>query len=149
MKRPCLFVFLLALLAPGAHAALGQKFDAPAASAAGHTLLATRPAVIGGAYTVQDSLDASGRQIRQYVSLDGTVFAVAWSGQTHPDLQSLLGDYFPAFQQAQRNNRSGRNVLRGQVGSFVVHSYGRMGAFNGFAYDSTLLPAGVTPDQLK
>ncbi|KUM03244.1 DUF2844 domain-containing protein [Chromobacterium subtsugae] len=141
-------ILLLLLAAPLlARAELGQKLDAAQAASGGKQMTALAPA--GGAFSVQQSQDAAGRLIKQYAAADGTVFAVAWSGGSLPDLQQLLGSYFPAYRQAQLANRNGLNVMRGQVGSFVVSSHGRMGAFKGFAYDSALLPAGVTPDQLK
>ena len=38
--------------------------------------------------------------IREYVSLDGKVFAVAWKGPAHPDLSSILGDHFQDYKKA-------------------------------------------------
>ncbi|QEL55825.1 DUF2844 domain-containing protein [Chromobacterium paludis] len=148
MKPSFRITFLLALAVPAAHAALGQKLQTPVANRSSQAILAMRPAA-AAAYSVRLDVDEADRQIKQYAAADGTVFAVAWRGKSHPNLSQWLGDYFPAFQRAQRQNRSGLNVMRGQVGSFFVHSYGRMGAFQGLAYDAALLPAGVTPDQLK
>ncbi|ERE17892.1 DUF2844 domain-containing protein [Pseudogulbenkiania ferrooxidans] len=147
MIKPFSFAWLLLLLPGLAFAALGQRIDlSSSAPVAGRQLTA---AAIGAPYRVVQDQDAAGRVIRQFVAGDGTVFAVAWSGATLPDLQQLLGGYFPAFRQSQQGNRQGLNGMRGQVGSFVVQSSGRLGAFSGFAYDSALLPAGVTVDQLK
>lgn len=147
MIKPFSFAWLLLLLPGLAFAALGQRIDlSSSAPVAGRQLTA---AAIGAPYRVVQDQDAAGRVIRQFVAGDGTVFAVAWSGATLPDLQQLLGDYFPAFRQAQQSNRRGLNALQGGAGGFVVQSRGRLGAFSGFAYDSALLPAGVTVDQLK
>ncbi|WP_071116545.1 DUF2844 domain-containing protein [Chromobacterium sphagni] len=142
-------VLLLLLAVPAlACAELGQRLDsAPTATGSGRQMAALSPT--GGAFSVQQSQDAAGRLIKQYAASNGTVFAVAWSGSSQPDLQQLLGSYFPAYRQAQQSNRNGLNVMQGQVGSFIVRSHGRMGAFKGFAYDSALMPVGVTPDQLK
>ena len=148
MKAPSK-ILLLWLAAPLlAHAELGQKLDAAALAASGGRQMAMLTPS-SAAFSVQQSQDAAGRLIKEYAAADGTVFAVSWSGSSLPDLQQLLGSYFPAYRQAQLGNRNGLNVMRGQVGSFVVHSHGRMGAFKGFAYDSALMPAGVTPDQLR
>ncbi|POZ61590.1 DUF2844 domain-containing protein [Chromobacterium alticapitis] len=144
--KPSLCISLsLVLLAPACFAALGQRLETTGKV---QRALALKPAT-QSAFSVQASVDEAGRQIRQYLAVDGTVFAVAWSGRSQPDLPQLLGDYFPAFRQAQRNNRSGLNVMRGQVGTFAIHTYGRMGALQGMACDLALLPAGVTLDQLK
>ncbi|KJH68244.1 hypothetical protein B0T49_10385 [Chromobacterium violaceum] len=147
MIKPSSSAWLLLLLPGLVYAALGQRIDlSSSAPAAGRQQLAV---TTGAAYRVVQEQDAAGRVIRQYVAGDGTVFAVAWSGPTLPNLQQLLGDYFPAFRQSQQANRRGLNAMQGQVGSFVVQSRGRLGNFSGFAYDSALLPAGVAIDQLK
>ena len=147
MIKPSSSAWLLLLLPGLALAALGQRIDLSSSTpVAGRQLTA---AAIGAPYRVVQDQDAAGRVIRQYVAGDGTVFAVAWSGPTLPDLQQLLGDYFPAFRQAQQSNRRGLNSMQGQVGSFVVESRGRVGNFSGVAYDSALMPSGVTVEQLK
>ncbi|UTH72954.1 DUF2844 domain-containing protein [Chromobacterium sp. IIBBL 290-4] len=137
------WVFLFPTLA---HAALGLSPSAPA-SAGPQTTMPFSGA--SASYSVQTSQDATGCVIREYVAANGIVFAVSWKGKRLPDLKSLLAGYFPAYLQAQRQNGKGLNVLAEQVGNLVIHSYGRMGSFQGMAYDKTLLPAGVTPAQLK
>ncbi|AXE31133.1 hypothetical protein DK842_15305 [Chromobacterium phragmitis] len=146
MFKPFKSAWALALMPGLACAALGQKIDlSPSAPVAGRQMTA---APNGAPYRVVQDQDAAGRVIRQYVAADGTVFAVAWSGATLPNLQQLLGSYFQAYRQAQQANRHGLNVMRGTIGGMVVQTRGRVGDFAGFAYDAALVPAGVSPEQL-
>lgn len=150
MMRLRAMVLIAGLSLPAAAwAALGQNIGVPggAASAAGGSGRAMLAAP--GNYSVQQSQDAAGRVIKQYVAADGTVFAVSWSGKGAPDMQELLASYFPAYLKLQQTNRSGLNRLRGESSGFVVESQGRMGTFAGIAYDLALFPAGLTPAQLK
>ena len=74
------------------------------------------------------------------------MFAVAWQGPVLPDLQALLGSYFPAFTQSVQTTRAERSLgtpLSIQSTTLVVHSSGRMRNFSGYAYDPTLLPTGL------
>jgi hypothetical protein len=103
------------------------------------------------AYTLHEITAADGRVIREYVSAGGTVFAVAWEGPSLPDLSSLLGSYYSAFQQASPpaspNRRHGPLVV--QAGTLVVESGGRMRGFRGRAYVTDLIPANLSKDVIR
>ncbi|HUJ40819.1 MAG TPA: DUF2844 domain-containing protein [Candidatus Acidoferrales bacterium] len=100
-------------------------------------------------YTMHEITASGGRVIREYVSPSGTVFGVAWEGPTMPDLSSLLGSYFSAFQQAASASTRRRGPLYIRVGSLVVESVGHMRAFRGRAYVSDLIPAHVSKDVVR
>ncbi|VXC64530.1 conserved exported hypothetical protein [Burkholderia sp. 8Y] len=120
------------------HAATGAS-GASAASAASN-------------YTVRSTTLASGTVINEYVSSGGTVFGIAWRGPRVPDLATLLGSYFPQYQQAllaQRAARGGRGQVSVQDSGLVVHSGGHMGAFSGSAYLPQSLPAGVSASDIQ
>ena len=101
------------------------------------------------AYAVHEITATGGRVIREYVSPAGTVFAVVWEGPTMPDLSSLLGSYFAAFQQAAASSSRRHGPLYIHVGSLVVESGGRMRAFRGRAYVTDLIPANVDKDVIR
>ena len=105
--------------------------------------------VIIGVYAIHEDISESGR-IRQYVSSNGIVFAVAWNGVSHPDLANLLGSYYDDYNQVQRNmpRRPGNRhaLLRGN--RVVVEKWGHMRNLQGRAYAPTLLPIGVTTDEI-
>jgi hypothetical protein len=97
-------------------------------------------------YTVQETQLESRTVVREYATPAGQVFAVTWKGPVLPNLQTLLGGYFPAFEQetaqARQAGRQRSRVLL-QTPALVVQSSGRMGRFSGHAYAPDLVPAGV------
>ncbi|BBU26396.1 hypothetical protein BTHE68_01300 [Burkholderia sp. THE68] len=103
-------------------------------------------------YTVRSTTLASGTVINEYLSSEGVVFGIAWHGPRVPDLASLLGSYFPQYQQglkAQRAARGGRGPVSVQDSGLVVESSGHMGAFAGSAYLPQSLPAGVSASDIQ
>ena len=100
-------------------------------------------------YTVHELQGAGGQVIREYVSPDGTVFAVAWNGPQMPDLRQLFGAYFSVYQQAARAKHAGRGPLHIDQSDLVVHSGGHMRAFAGLAYVPQLVPQDVAIGELK
>lgn len=105
-----------------------------------------------GAYTVHEIKAATGIVVREYVSPDGTVFAVAWKGPAIPNLQQILGSYFQTFSdaaQAQRTAHRGRGALYIQQPELVVESTGHTRTFSGRAYDPTRLPQGVGANDIQ
>jgi Protein of unknown function (DUF2844) len=99
-------------------------------------------------YTVHEIQAPSGAVVREFASLAGTVFGVAWSGPTMPDLRQVLGPYFEQYlgATAQRNRRG--PVLVEQPG-LVVQSGGHLRAFVGKAYVPGAVPQGVAVDEIR
>lgn len=103
-------------------------------------------------YNVHEIQALSGIVVREYVSLSGNVFAVAWQGRSHPDLHQVLGasyDQFVQAVQAQRAQRHGRGPLLIQQPGLVVQLSGHMRALAGRAYLPQSLPAGVRPEEIR
>lgn len=134
------------------YAALGQKpstlagnASTPSAVATARRLSASAPAATS-LYTVQETQLENSTVVREYATPAGLVFAVTWQGPVLPNLQILLGNYFPALQQeitqAQQAGRQRTRVLM-QTPGLVVNSSGRMGHFKGHAYTPDQVPAGV------
>jgi hypothetical protein len=111
-----------------------------------------RTAQSSARYTVHELRSDGGPVIREYVSPAGRVFGVAWQTSTMPNLQQLLGSYYDQFRQAVTST-PGRFRRRGPVAielpGLVVQSGGHMRAYVGRAYDPTLLPSGVSADEIK
>ncbi|SAK84545.1 DUF2844 domain-containing protein [Caballeronia ptereochthonis] len=137
----------------------GEPMNAPQGATATSAKAVAHAATASGAsstsasdYTIRSTTLASGTVINEYLSAQGTVFGIAWKGPRVPDLASLLGSYFPQYQQglkAQRAARGGRGPVSVQDSGLVVESDGHMGAFAGRAYLPQSLPAGVSASDIQ
>ncbi|KXV15671.1 hypothetical protein CR51_02395 [Caballeronia megalochromosomata] len=141
----------------------GEPMSAPqGATSTSSTNAVARAAVASGAsnasskspsnYTVLSTTLASGTIVNEYLTAQGVVFGIAWHGPRVPDLASLLGSYFPQYQEglkAQRAARGGRGPVSVQGSGLVVESSGHMGAFAGSAYLPQSLPAGVSASDIQ
>ena len=103
-------------------------------------------------YTVHEIKAATGTVVREFVSPQGTVFAVAWHGPRIPDLRQVLGSYFEQYAQAaqaQSGVRAGRKPMTVNQTGLVVQVGGRVRAFTGRAYVPELLPTGVKIEEIQ
>ncbi len=142
-------IALLALLPFSAHAELGG--DVTSVQSDQSRLRAVRRATLSNGYTVHELQTDNGITIREYASTQGRIFAVSWQGPFMPDLQQLLGAYFPAFKTAAATRRA--SGLRGPVAvqqdDLIVQSGGHMRAFNGRAYIPSLIPPQVSIEEIQ
>jgi hypothetical protein len=140
-----------ALMPTAAHAALGAAPTAasPAPSAPSHLLAASRPAAITTPYSVQETHNADDVTVREYVLPDNVVFAVTWQGPVRPDMNLLLGSYFPNFAYPATSRPQGSGALIQANGDFRIESFGRKGRFFGKAWLPRLVPANVNVDDLQ
>jgi Protein of unknown function (DUF2844) len=101
------------------------------------------------AYTVEQISIPTGVTVNEYLSPDGTVFAVSWRGPRPPDLPQLLGSYFAEFQTAAASPQAQRGHLLVQTENLVVETSGHMRDLRGRAYLPALLPQGVSADEIQ
>jgi hypothetical protein len=94
-------------------------------------------------YRVHEIQLPSGTVMREFVGLDGKVFAVAWAGPTRPDLRQALGQYFDVYVSAPRSKFADRRHVLVQQGDLIVQAGGHMGALTGRAYLASAVPSGV------
>ncbi len=87
----------------------------------------------------------SGLTVRQYLDATGLVFAVGWEGPVLPDFARLLGNHYPAYDNALRTQRRGVLVQNANV---VLESGGMMRAFSGRAYLPAKLPHSLTAQDI-
>ncbi|RQS16017.1 DUF2844 domain-containing protein [Burkholderia sp. Bp9002] len=102
-------------------------------------------------YSIKETKLADGTAVREYISLAGSVFAIAWNGPRTPDLESLLGKYFAQYlkgAEAQYQAMPSLSFVVVKQPGLVVSTGGRIGAFSGRAWIPQALPAGVTPGNL-
>jgi hypothetical protein len=127
--------------------ALGSRIAQVDASSQANTVRLTRKQ----AYTERETRSGNGTIIREYISPAGTVFAVAWQGPFFPEMRDVLGAYFDEYvteSAVQRTEHPGHWSLDLHEPELVVQMGGHARAYFGRAYDPTLLPPGVSADEL-
>jgi hypothetical protein len=104
------------------------------------------------AYTTHE-ITAPGKTIvKEYVSPEGKVFAISWSGPFIPNMQQLLGTYSDRFVQAaklQRESQPGHRPVNIKQPDFVFQNGGHMRSYFGRAYLPAMVPQGVNVDALQ
>ena len=101
------------------------------------------------AFSVHEIQGSAGMVVREYASPEGKVFGLAWQGSGHPDMSQLLGTYFGQYERAIQNKRIGRGPILVQQSGLVVQTGGHARWFTGKAYVPSMVPGGVTQDQIK
>jgi hypothetical protein len=103
-----------------------------------------------GEYTLHETTLPNGTTVRQYLSADGVVFAVSWSGPFKPDLRQLLGAHFDTMVARQSGHvHAGKPLVSQQNADLVIESGGHPRSFRGRAYLPAALPAGMSPDTIE
>jgi hypothetical protein len=148
-----LTVFAFFLTQNDAHAALGEKYVKAEKEKLADSTASSSDINSSGKYFTVHITSEDAMTIKEYESkVDGTIFALTWKGLNHPDLSPLLGNHFEEYKQANktpapRKIRSSHRVI--QSGDLIVEKYGHMGAMQGRAYLKTLIPPGVTENDIK
>lgn len=102
-------------------------------------------------YAVHELRLADGSRVREYVGGTGMVFAVSWNTRFKPDLPDLLGNSFRSYANAtQEAARSGglQRQFRHQSTDLILQSNGHLNVYSGYAYRPSLLPPGMSLQQL-
>lgn len=136
-------------IVPRAGAALGGSADSVATDRKALSAV-RRTTTVGPVYTVQE-IASDATNVREYVSRDGIVFAIAWNGLLHPDLTTLLGSYAGEYQQAAQKTPRQMGQRRREVrgNRVIVEKWGHMRNLQGRAYVPALVPSGVAIDEIK
>jgi hypothetical protein len=109
---------------------------------------AAAPTYSTASYSVYESRDADGITVREYVLPNNLVFAVTWQGPVRPDMNALLGSYFPNFVSAGEERLRGTGTLVQRNGELQIESAGRPGHFFGSASLPRLMPADLRANNL-
>ncbi|HXW68426.1 MAG TPA: DUF2844 domain-containing protein [Dissulfurispiraceae bacterium] len=102
-------------------------------------------------YTVQE-MESYANRVREYISPGGMVFGIAWNGRVHPALSQLLGSYEAEYRAALsrvHRNKGNRRSLQVKTPDIVVEKWGHMRDLRGRAYVPSLIPSGVSVDEIK
>ncbi len=144
-------VLLVAVFGPGiACAALGEPEASVQADVAQFqgSIKVTDKVTQRAAYRLHEIQLSSGTVVREFAALNGTVFAVAWSGPTVPNLPQTLGKYFDNYVAAAKLKHAGHDHLQVQQSDLVIQASGHMRAFSGRAYLPQAVPDGVSVGDL-
>lgn len=146
---PARVLFLTAWLAfpVGATASLGG--DQASVEADRTHMRASLRVAARHAYRLHEVTTPAGSTVREYASLSGVVFAVAWHGPGLPDMRQLLGTSFTRYQQALLLRRAHRQPLLIDEPDLVIHLTGHARSFHGRAYLPQQIPAGVDPAEIQ
>ena len=104
------------------------------------------------AYTIHEITAPGNTVVKEYVSPAGQVFAITWHGPFIPNMQQFLGTYYEQFAEAakaQRERGPGHRPVSINQPSLVFQNGGHMRAYFGKAYVPTMLPQGVTADEIQ
>jgi hypothetical protein len=106
--------------------------------------------IVRDTFTIQE-ISSDSVTVREYLSPSGVVFGIAWNGLIHPDLTPLLGPYNEEYRKSlrQTTRKPGRRSSRVKTDRIVVEKWGHMRNLQGRAYVPSLLPPGVTVDEIK
>lgn len=138
---------LIAVLSPGiAAATLGEPEVSVQADSA--KLQSSVKISDQSLYRLHEMTLNTGTVVREFVGLDGKVFAVAWHGPYMPNLRQTLGKYFDTLASAPRSGPRDRNHVQIQQGDLVLQNAGHMRSFSGRAYLASAIPAGVAVGDL-
>ncbi len=144
----CAIALALAAIPATALATLGQ--DETSAASDRVQLRAKHAVRPAAGYAIDELQLPSGTTVREFISPEGKVFAVAWQGPVLPDLRQILGDAtFQRYTNRELSPRISRSHRVVQQPDLVIHSSGRVRAFRGMAYVPALLPAGVTESDIR
>jgi hypothetical protein len=154
MYRPAMRALWLAALgivplwAGPALAALGG--DATSVLADGAELHGVVHAEARSLYDIQE-ITADGMRVREYLSRDGVVFGVSWSGPAPPNMQRMLGTHYEAYAAALAAliHPGLHHSVRVALTDLVVESGGHLRAYAGRAYLPLAVPAGVPTSELR
>jgi hypothetical protein len=105
----------------------------------------------GPQYELQEIVTDNGMQVREFLTLDGRVFAVSWAGPALPDLQRLLGAQFEVYAAAlaARAHLGLHRSLRVATTGLVVESDGQLRSYVGRAYLPAMVPTNVSITDLR
>jgi hypothetical protein len=144
---PALVLAVTLTVPRAAHAALGAMVDSVARD---ETMLRGADIVTPTAnYDLHEIKAATGTTVREYVSRQGTVFAVSWEGRTTPDLEQLLGSSYSRYLAEARTHRSGHHSLAINTPELVASVVRLQRSSIGHVHLPALVPAGVAVADLR
>jgi Protein of unknown function (DUF2844) len=101
--------------------------------------------------TIYEIKDPNGTLVREYVSPDGRVFAIAWEGHFVPEMEHFLGALFQQYStavHAEHAKHGWRQPLNIHSPTLTFEAGGHMGWYYGRAYVQSNLPNGFPSEEI-
>jgi hypothetical protein len=134
-------------ISPHAKAALGE--DVASVTSLKAKLGASLRVRARERFAIHELALPTGTKVREFVGEAGKVFAVAWSGGWRPNLRDIMGSHYERFIAATRGRRAIRGIVRIELPGMVVVMGGHLRNFFGHVVLTELVPAGLSPDELR
>jgi hypothetical protein len=149
MRLLLLFLPLILIYPVASHAILGEMAE-PANSTQRMPSAFSARTEIHQTFTVRTT-QSDATTVREFIAPSGIVFAVTWNGIARPDLSILLGSYNGEYESALNrtarvHGRRSRSIRTDRV---VVEHWGHMRDLSGRAYDPSLIPGGVSLEEIQ
>lgn len=89
--------------------------------------------------------------IKEFIDASGYIYAIRWDGPRPPDLNVLLGKYFPEYKVALVATpfRVPHRRVMADSSNLHISQFGRPGNLSGVVYLKDRMPADIQPDDLK
>ncbi len=157
MNKTVVSVLLPLLVSATSYAGLGDREGSVEHDRRGMSQKAVREEPEVHEHYIVHKIKHKNRELREFTNLDGVIFAISWSGNAHPDLSALLGSHWNKYDRASRKGRGGGHRRRKNLGhtdvvqtpDIVVEKGGHMRAIRGRAYIQSLIPEGVSLDEIQ
>ena len=96
-------------------------------------------------------MTAQGSNVREFVAPNGVVFGVACDGISTYHCTELLGSYKDEYSAAAQDapRRNGSRSRSVQTSHAIIHTWGHMRNLHFTACDPSLVPSGVSCDDVK
>lgn len=110
-----------------------------------------KKALVSGSQLRVQSTTSDDLTIKEFIDSTGLVYAIRWEGSTLPDINALLGEYFPEYKLAIATtpHRVPHRRLSADSDNLHISQFGHPGALFGVIYLKNSLPANVQPEDLK
>lgn len=100
-------------------------------------------------YSIRKIINTDDVELHEFTDNNGLVFAMAWSGNSKPDMRAVLGSYYSRYNNEINQPMAGRRPVVIQDADLVVQTGGLMNQFFGVAFLPQQAPAGVTLQEIK
>jgi Protein of unknown function (DUF2844) len=148
-SRSALFALSLGLFLPGAsQAGLGESADSAVRDHAALRGTALRRTPMAN-FEINEITTDDGTQVRAYVSRDGTVFAITWSGPALPDLKVVLGARYPQYGARAHAQPAINKALSITTDDLVLRVVKLPRGFAGTAHVPALLPPAFSAGDIR